>query len=127
MPSEVQRTLDDYCLYLPDDSRRPRYAPAALVLVLPSGETLMFSGADHLPAWVTQIRGRYLELERDEREARGAGYGGADTGRLTAAPLPTFGRLPAPARPSQSRPKMTRAAPRSGPKSLHWRLVPDGV
>jgi hypothetical protein len=41
-----------------------------------SGETLRFSCADHLAAWATRIRGAYLLLERDEWEARGAGYRG---------------------------------------------------
>ena len=75
-----QRTLADFCEYLPDGSRQPCYAPAAIVLVRPSGQTLRFTCADHLPAWATRIRVRYLVLERDEWEARGAGYRGTMLG-----------------------------------------------
>jgi len=57
-------------------SRRPCYAPASLVLVRPSGETLGFSCGEHREAWAARIRGRYLVLQRDEWEARGAGYRG---------------------------------------------------
>jgi hypothetical protein len=32
------------------------------------------SCAEHLPAWAARVRGRYLVLERDEWEARDAGY-----------------------------------------------------
>ena len=74
--TEAQRSLADYCLYLPDGSRRPCYAQASLVLVRPSGEALRFTCAEHLPAWATRIRGQYLVLERDEWEARGTGYRG---------------------------------------------------
>ncbi len=35
--TDAQRSLTDYCEYLPDGSRRPCYAPAALVLVRPGG------------------------------------------------------------------------------------------
>jgi len=66
--------LADYCEYLPDGSYQPCYAPAGLVLVRPGGETLRFTCAEHLPAWADRIQGRYLVLERDEWEARGAGY-----------------------------------------------------
>lgn len=76
MMTEVQRELADYCEYLPDGSRQPCYAPAALVLVRPTGDVLRFTCADHLPAWATRIQGRYLVLERDEQEARGAAYRG---------------------------------------------------
>lgn len=55
-------------------------APAALVLVRPSGETLGFTCGEHLPGWATRIQGRYLVLERDEWEARGAGYRGGALG-----------------------------------------------
>jgi hypothetical protein len=44
--------------------------------VVASGETLRFSCAEHREAWAGRIRGRYLVLERDEWEARGAGYRG---------------------------------------------------
>jgi hypothetical protein len=50
------------------------------VLVRPSGETLSFTCADHLAAWETRIWGRYIVLERDEWEARGAGYRGTMLG-----------------------------------------------
>jgi hypothetical protein len=82
MTTEAQRTRDllGYCEYLPAGGRRPCYAPAPLVLVRPDGETLRFTCADHLPAWATRIQGRYLVLERDEWEARGAGYRGVMLG-----------------------------------------------
>jgi hypothetical protein len=76
MTTEPSRELADFCEYLPDGSRRPCYAPAALVLVRPSGETLGFSCGAHLTGWAGRIRGAYLVLERDEWEARGAGYRG---------------------------------------------------
>jgi hypothetical protein len=72
--------LADYCEWLPDGSRRPCYAPAALVLVRPDGETLRFSCAEHRDAWAARIRGPYLVLGRDEWEARGAGYRGVMLG-----------------------------------------------
>ena len=72
--------LADYCEYLPDGSRRPCYAPAALVLVRPNGEALRFTCAEHLPPWATRIRGRYLVLERGEWERRSRGYRGAMLG-----------------------------------------------
>ncbi len=75
-----QRDLAGYCEFLPDGSRRPCYAPAAFVLVRPGGQTLRFSCADHLPAWASRIRGRYLVVEREEREQSGAGYRGAELG-----------------------------------------------
>jgi hypothetical protein len=77
-PTEAQRARDlaGYCELLPDGSRRSCYAPAPLVLVRPDGETLRFSCAEHREAWATRIQGRYLVLERDEWEARGAGYRG---------------------------------------------------
>jgi hypothetical protein len=78
--AEAQRDLAGYCEYLPDGSRQPCYAQASLVLVRPSGETLRFTCREHLPAWATRIQGRYLVLERDEWEARGAGYRGAGLG-----------------------------------------------
>jgi hypothetical protein len=59
---------------------QPCYAPASLVLVRPSGETLAFSCADHLPAWASRIQGRYLVLEREEWKAWGAGYRGPALG-----------------------------------------------
>jgi hypothetical protein len=61
--TEAQRTLADNCEYLPDGSRQPCYAPAGLVLVRPTGLTLRFSCAEHLPAWATRIRGAYIVLE----------------------------------------------------------------
>ena len=80
MMTEAQRSLADYCQYLPDGSHQPCYGLASPVLVRPSGETLRFTCADHLPAWATRIQGRYLVLERDEWEARGAGYRGVMLG-----------------------------------------------
>jgi hypothetical protein len=68
--------LADYCEFLPEGSRRPCYAPATFVLVRPSGETLRFTCAEHLPAWATRVHGRYLVLEWDEWVARGRGYRG---------------------------------------------------
>jgi hypothetical protein len=70
------RDLADLCQWWPVGTRRPCYAQASLVLVRPSGETLRFTCTDHLPAWAGQIHGQYLVLERDEWEARGAGYRG---------------------------------------------------
>ena len=78
--TEAQRTLADYCQYLPDGSRQPCYAPASLVLVRPGGATLRFTCREHLPAWATRIHGRYLVLERDAWEVAGAGYRGAMLG-----------------------------------------------
>ena len=46
------------------------------MLVRPSAQILRLTCADHLPAWAGRIQGRYLVLERDEWEARGAGYRG---------------------------------------------------
>jgi hypothetical protein len=46
------------------DTRRPCYARRAFAVVRPSGETLGFTCADHLPAWAGQIHGRYLVLEQ---------------------------------------------------------------
>ncbi len=78
--TQPQIQLADYCEYVPDGSRQPCFAPATLVLVRPSGDTLRFSCAEHLPAWASRIRGRYLVLERDEWEQSGAGYRGAELG-----------------------------------------------
>lgn len=64
--------LPDFCEWVPDSSRWPCYAPAALVLVRPGGETLRFVPR-HLSAWPSRIQGRYLMLERDEWEARRCG------------------------------------------------------
>jgi len=35
---------------------------------------------EHAPEWARQILGKYFVLERDEWEARGAGYRGAHLG-----------------------------------------------
>jgi hypothetical protein len=59
---------------------RPCYAPAGLVLVRPGGQTLGFSCAAHREAWAGQVHGGYMVLEREEWEARGAGYRGAMLG-----------------------------------------------
>jgi hypothetical protein len=72
--ADLQNELADYCEWWPLGEARPCYAPAGLVLVRPSGETLRFTCAEHLPAWATRIRGTYLVLERAEWEAQGAGY-----------------------------------------------------
>ncbi len=71
----MQTQLADYCKWWPEDTR-PCYAPASLVLVRPSGETLGFACAEHAPMWAGRIHGRYLVLERAEWEARGRGYRG---------------------------------------------------
>jgi hypothetical protein len=76
----LQSGLADYCLYLLDGSRQPCYAQASLVLVRPSGETLGFTCAEHREAWASRIQGRYLVLERDKWESRGAGYRGTHLG-----------------------------------------------
>jgi hypothetical protein len=82
MPStERRRTLADYCEWWPLGELRPCYAPATLVLVRPSGETLTFSCAAHRDGWAARIQGRYLVLERDEWEASGGGYRGG-AGRI---------------------------------------------
>ena len=75
-----QRDLADYCELWPEGTRRPCYAQASFVLVRPSGETLRFSCAEHLPAWAARVRGQYAVLERDEWEARGRGYRGRTLG-----------------------------------------------
>jgi len=80
---DAQQTLADFCRYLPNGSRQPCYAPAGLVLVRPSGETLRFTCAEHAPAWARRIQGRYLVLERDEWEARGGGCRGAAPERVS--------------------------------------------
>jgi len=77
--------LADFCERLPDGSRQPCYAPAGLVLVRPSGQTLRFTCAEHVPAWESRIQGRYLVLDRDKWEARGGGYQGAALGGVVWA------------------------------------------
>jgi hypothetical protein len=77
---EPQRQLAYYCQWLPDGSRQPCYAPAAFVLVRPSGETLTFSCEAHREAWAAQIRGKYEVLERTEWERQGRGYRGPHLG-----------------------------------------------
>ena len=74
------RELADYCEWLPDGSRQPCYAPASLVLVRPSGDTLRFTCGEHAPAWESQIHGKYVLLERDEWEVQGGGYRGPALG-----------------------------------------------
>jgi hypothetical protein len=76
----AQRDFADYCEWWPEGTRRPCYAPASLVLVRPSGETLRFTCAEHAPAWAGRVQGRYLLLERAEWEARGRGYRGVMLG-----------------------------------------------
>jgi hypothetical protein len=78
--ADLQRDLADYCLFLPDGSRQPCYAPAELVIVRPGGDTLAFSCAEHRDTWASRIQGRYDALARGEWEARGAGYRGAELG-----------------------------------------------
>jgi len=78
--TDPQPTLADFCQWWPEGERRPCYAPAALVLVRPSGDTLRFTCAEHLPVWGSRIQGRYLVLERDEWEAQGGGYRGGALG-----------------------------------------------
>ncbi len=73
-------SLPDYCLYVPDGSRQPCYAPASLVLVRPSGETLRFACRAHRDAFAKRISGPYLVLERAEWETQGAGYRGRTLG-----------------------------------------------
>lgn len=76
----AQPTLADFCQWWPEGQRRPCYGPAGLVLVRTSGHTVGFTCATHAPAWAGRIHGRYLVLERDEWEARGAGYRGTELG-----------------------------------------------
>jgi hypothetical protein len=71
-----ERELADFCEWWPEGTDRPCYAPASFVLVRPSGETLRFSCAEHLPGWAARVRGQYTVLARDEWEARGCGYRG---------------------------------------------------
>ena len=78
--ADPQRTLADFCQWWPEGERRPCYAQAGLVLVRPSGQTVGFTCPDHAPAWASQIQGPYRVLERDEWEARGAGYRGVELG-----------------------------------------------
>lgn len=72
--------LADFCQWWPEGKRRPRYAPAGLVLVRPGGQTEGFSCAAHAPAWAGRIHGKYRVLERAPWEARGGGYRGAELG-----------------------------------------------
>jgi hypothetical protein len=78
--TQPQRDLADYCEYLKDNTRRPCYAPASLVLVRPSGETLRFTCGEHLPAWAARVRGPYSVLDRAEWEPRDCGYRGVMLG-----------------------------------------------
>jgi hypothetical protein len=78
--ADLQRDLADYCLFLPDGSRQPCYAPAELVIVRPGGDTLALSCAEHRDTWASRIQGRYDALARGEWEAWGAGYRGAMLG-----------------------------------------------
>ncbi len=78
--TQAQSTLADFCEWVPEWSHRPCYAPATLVLVRPTGDTLRFSCRDHAPAWARRIRGAYRVLERAEWEAEGAGYRGPHLG-----------------------------------------------
>ncbi len=91
--TEARRSLADFCEYLPDGSRQPCYAPASLVLVRPGGQTVRFSCAEHREAWATRIRGRYLVLERDEWEGRGAGYCGPMLGSWRGPRQPAIAPL----------------------------------
>lgn len=74
-----QHTLADVCQWWPMGGK-PCYAPAALVLMRPSGQTLGFICAAHREVWGAQVRGGYVVLERAEWEARGAGYHGRELG-----------------------------------------------
>ena len=76
MTTSSQRDLAGYCEWLPDGSRQPCYAPAPLVLIRPSGETLRFTCAEHLPLWAGRVQGEYSVLSREEWVARGRGYRG---------------------------------------------------
>ena len=69
-----------FCEWRPEGERRPCYAPAGLVLVRPSGQTLASTCAAHAAAWAGQIHGAYRVLERAEWEALGAGYRGPQLG-----------------------------------------------
>ncbi len=76
--TDAQRSLADFCEWLPAGARRPCYVPATLVLVRPAagGDTLRFSCAEHREAWAARIHGKYVVLEWDEWVARGRGYRG---------------------------------------------------
>jgi hypothetical protein len=71
--------LADFCQWWPMGGR-PCYAPAGLVLVWPSGQTLGFTCRAHREAWAGQVRGGYLVRERPAWEAGGAGYRGLAPG-----------------------------------------------
>lgn len=75
-----ERQLADCCEHFLEATRRPCDAPTSFVLARPSGETLRFTCAEHLPAWASQIQKRYLVLERNEWEKRGPGYRGVMLG-----------------------------------------------
>jgi hypothetical protein len=71
-----QTQLADFCEWFLEDTHRPCYAPARMVLVRPSGETLRFTREEHAPAWANRVQGAYELLERAEWIRRGAGYRG---------------------------------------------------
>jgi len=77
--TKPQRELADYCLWH-EVWQRPCYAPAELVIVQTSGQTLAFSCRAHREAWATQIRVPYEVLELAGWEARGRGYRGEHLG-----------------------------------------------
>lgn len=66
--TQPQNQLADFCQWWPEGQRRPCYAPAGLVLVRPSGQTVGFSCAAHAPAWAGRIHGKYRVLEWGEWE-----------------------------------------------------------
>jgi len=72
--------LAAYCEWWPEAEEHPCYAPASVVLVRPSGETLRFSCIEHGPGWAARILGEYRVLDLAEWEARGAGYRGVHLG-----------------------------------------------
>ena len=61
--------LADFCEWLPDGSGQPCYAPAALVLVRPSGHTLRFTCAEHSLVMICHRQERPAHCRRDARAA----------------------------------------------------------
>ena len=78
--TDPQPTLADYCLWWPVGEPEPCYDEAAFVLLRSTGEWLAFSCGAHRASWAARIGGDYLELDRAEWEARGAGYRGVMLG-----------------------------------------------
>jgi hypothetical protein len=79
--TEPQRSLADYGEWWQLGEPRPCYAQAGFVLVRPSGQTLRFSCAEHLPAWENQIQGHYIRARAGRMGSAGLRLLRADAGR----------------------------------------------